>query len=247
MQGPIMSAVLVFALATAPAYAQMPIPEKFENLQVFPRDVPRAELVQRMREFSFALGVRCQHCHTEPTDGVLNPFKSDAKPAKAQARAMLKMVAAINGTLLPQLPFHAAPAVKVDCVTCHRGLSVPKTLQTTLFEIATTEGGPAAAARYRELRKDFLASGRYNFGEWETNELARRLAEAGHADAAVTILETNAEFHPGSGAIDMFLGELHLKRGEKDKALARFRAALTKTPDHPMVLQRLKELQAKQP
>jgi tetratricopeptide (TPR) repeat protein len=232
--------------AASPALAQMQIPEKFENLQVFPREVPRADLIQRMREFSFGLGVRCTYCHTEPAEGVANPFASDAKPAKAQARAMLRMVAEINDTLLPRLPSHATPAVKVDCVICHRGVPIPKTLQTTLFEIATTEGAPAAAARYRELRKTDLSTGRYNFGEWEINELARRLSQSGNVDAAITMLQANAEFHPASADIDVILGELHLKRGEKDVAIGRFRSALTKAPDHERAKMRLQELEAKQ-
>ena len=236
-------AAVTVLLVTTPVHAQ--IPEKFENLQVFPRDVPRPELVQRMREFSFALGVRCTHCHAEPAEGVANPFSSDAKPAKAQARAMLRMLADINNTLLPRLPSHAVPAVKVDCVTCHRGVPIPKTLQTALFELATTEGAAAAAAKYRELRKTNLSTGRYNFGEWEINELARRLGQAGNMDAAITMLQTNAEFHPASPDIDVLLGELHLKRGEKDVAVARFRSALTKAPDHERAKMRLQELEAK--
>jgi hypothetical protein len=235
----------VMAVVIAATRADAQIPEKFENLQVFPRDVPRTELVQRMREFSFALGVRCEHCHNEPSEGVANRYASDAKPPKTQARAMLRLVASINGTLLAQLPSRATPAVKVECVTCHRGLPLPKTLQTTLFEIATTDGGAAAAARYRDLRKTQFGTGRYNFGEWETNELARRLDESGHTDAAMTMLHTNAEFYPQSADIDVLQGELHLKRGEKDVALARFRAALAKAPDHPRAKQRLQELETK--
>ena len=238
--------MLAILAVSAGAEAQMRIPEKFENLQVLARDVPRADLVQRMREFSFALGVRCTHCHVEPAEGVANPFALDAKPAKAQARAMLRMLATINGTLLPQLPSHAVPAVKVDCATCHRGLPLPKTLHTTLFEVATADGGAAAAARYRELRQTFLGRGGYNFSEWEINELARQLSQAGSVDAAITILQTNAEFYPASADIDVMLGELHLKRGEKDAAIARFRAALTKAPDHEHAKQRLQELEAKQ-
>jgi hypothetical protein len=237
-------ATLLLSIVTSTVHAQ--IPEKFENLQVFPRDVPRGELVQRMREFSFALNVRCEHCHNEPSDGIANRFASDAKPTKVQARAMLRMVATINGSLLPQLPSHATPPVKVDCVTCHRGLAIPKTLQTTLFEIATTDGAAAAAARYRDLRKTSLSTGRYNFGEWEINELSRRLAQAGNVDAGVVMLQTNAEFYPDSADIDVLLGELYLKRGERDAAVARFKSALTKAPDHERAKMRLQELEAKQ-
>ncbi len=235
--------LMVILLARA---ASGQIPEKFENLQVLPRDVPRAQLVQRMREFSFALGVRCEHCHAEASPGVTNRYASDALRAKQQARGMMRMLSAINGTLLTQLPSHATPAVTVDCVTCHRGLALPKTLQTTLLEVATDKGGAAAVERYRELRKTEMGTGRFDFGEWEINELARRLTEGGRTDAAMSVLEMNAEFYPRSASIDVMLGDLHRTRGEIEKALTRYRAALKKAPDHEGARRWLKELEAKQ-
>ena len=176
---------------TAPAAArQDPAPWKGKNLQYFPADIQRDALTQRMREFSFALGVRCQHCHSGGDgvsfDGV--DFSSDAKPAKNKARAMLKMTDQVNRTLLPQVPSRAEPRVQVDCATCHRGLPLPKTLQTTLYEIVKKDGAAAATARYRELRKTDTMTGRYNFGEWEINELARRLTEEKDTSSAIAIL-----------------------------------------------------------
>lgn len=236
---------LVLVALLAPRLTAAQIPEKFENLQVFPSDIPRGQLVQRMREFSFALGVRCEHCHTEPSPGVTNRYKSDALRPKAQARAMLKMVATINTSLLPQLPSHATPAVTVDCVTCHRGLAIPKTMQTTLFEITTEKGAAAAIEKYRELRRTSLGGGSYSFGEWEINELARRLTEGKRPDDALAILLMNAEFYPSSGAIDFMLGDLYRGKGERDKAIERYRAALAKAPEHEGAKRRLEELTAK--
>ena len=140
---------------TTSAAAQQNAPEwKGKNLQFFPADIQRDVLTQRMREFSFALGVRCQYCHFGGDgisfDGV--DFSSDAKPAKNKARAMLKMTDQLNRTLLPQVPSRADPRVTVECATCHRGLPLPKTLQTTLYEIVKKDGAPAAVAKYRELR-----------------------------------------------------------------------------------------------
>src|SRR6185436_11119533 len=86
-------------------------PWKPKNLQFFPQDITRDALVQRMREFSFALNVRCQYCHAGGDgvsfDGV--DFSSDEKPAKKKARAMLGMMAEINTTLLPKIPSRAEP------------------------------------------------------------------------------------------------------------------------------------------
>jgi hypothetical protein len=177
-------------------------PWKAENLQYFPKDISRPVLTQRMREFSFALGVRCQYCHAGGNgitfEGV--SFSSDEKPAKVKARAMLRMVEQINGTQLTQLPSRAEPRVTVECSTCHHGLALPKSLQTTLFEIVQAQGAPAAIEKYRQLRRDALL-GQYNFGEWEINELARRLTEAGDVKAAVALLEMNLEFYPTSAEL----------------------------------------------
>ena len=233
-------------LTIVPGYAQTPTTSwQVENLQFFSKHISRERLIQRMREFSFALNVRCQYCHAGGDgisfDGV--NFASDEKPAKVKARAMLKMVDQLNTVTLPQLPARAEPRVEVECATCHHGLAVPKSLQTTLFEVIATEGVPAAVTRYRTLRDTTLVSGRYDFGEWEMNELARRLTEAGKTDAAIAMLELNGEFNPKSPDIDFLIGELHRQRGERDQAITRYRAVLTKAPKHQGAIRRLEELQ----
>jgi hypothetical protein len=235
--------------AVAPAAGQQQAPWKGKNLQYFPADIKREALVQRMREFSFALGVRCQHCHSGG-DGISFEgvdFSSDDKQAKLKARAMLRMTDEINTTLLPKVPSRAEPRVTVECATCHRGIRLPKSLATTLFEIVTTDGAPAAVARYRALRSSDTLSGKYNFGEWEINELARRLVDAKKPDAAVAMLEMNGEFYPKSAAIDMMIGEIRLASGERDKAIASFRQALAKDPANESLKARIAELEKKSP
>ena len=216
-----------------------------QNLQHFPKDIPREQLIQRMREFSFALGVRCEYCHDAPEGKPPAPgaFPSDVKPVKLQARAMLRMVDQLNGQLLAALPSRVEPRVEVTCATCHRGLPLPKTQQTTLFEIARRAGGAPAVARYRQLRAEQMHTGRYNFGEWEINELARRLTEAKDPAAAIAILELNAEFYPKSASIDFMLAELHLEAGDREKAVRRYQMTLEKAPTHQAARRRLDELQ----
>jgi len=241
----VLSLLIVIGFVQAPVEPVQQPPWKGENLRYFPGDIARDQLTQRMREFSFALGVRCQYCHAGGDgvsfDGVV--FASDEKPAKVKARAMLRMVDQINASMLPSIPLRAEPRVVVHCVTCHRGLPLPKTLQTTLFEIVGANGVASAIARYRDLRRDFSMTGSYNFGEWEITELARRLREAGDLDAAIAILEMNGEFHPKSPAIDFQIAEMHFGRGEREKALARYRTVLEKAPNHPGAKRRIAEIE----
>ena len=237
----VMIAVLV---AVAPAWAQAPqAPWQGENLQFFPKDTPRPQLIQRMREFSFALDVRCEHCHADEVAaaGPQN-FASDDKPAKVTARAMLRMVDQINNTMLAALPSRAEPRVIVGCATCHHGLALPKSLQTTMIELVNKDGAGAAVATYRQLRQDTMVAGKYNFGEWEVNEAARRLTEAGKTAEAIALLEMNGEFYPKSAAIDFAIAELHRARKENNQAIARYRAALEKNPQNQAAKRWLTEL-----
>jgi tetratricopeptide (TPR) repeat protein len=245
MRHRLLSITGALALATSAAAQQAAEPWKGKNLQYFPADITRDALVQRMREFSFALDVRCQNCHAGG-DGVSLEgvdFASDEKPAKLKARAMLRMTDEINGTLLPKIPSRAEPAIRVECATCHRGVRRPKSLQTTLFEIVARDGAPAAIKRYRELRDTTLTLGKYNFGEWEINELARRLVEAKNTEAAIAILDMNGEFHPKSAEIDFYVAELHRERGERAQAVARYKKTLEKAPTHQRAKARIAELE----
>jgi len=241
-------AILSICALTAPAAGQTPSssqpPWKAKNLQFYPADIARDVLTQRMREFSFALNVRCQYCHAGGDgvsfDGV--DFASDEKAAKKKARAMLKMTDEINKTMLPQIPSRAEPRVEVNCGTCHHGLALPKSLQTTLFEIVQKDGAAGAVARYRELRKDDTLSGRYNFGEWEINELARRLVEAGNKPGAIAILEMNGEYYPKSAAIENQLGQL-FEATDKATALQHYKQALERDPNNQLAKSRIAALE----
>ena len=63
--------------------------------------------------FRYSLGVNCTHCH------IFGQFEQDAKPAKAKAREMIKMVMAINKE-------HFDGRNEVNCYTCHQGSLTPK-------------------------------------------------------------------------------------------------------------------------
>jgi hypothetical protein len=236
-------AIFLMLAGAAPAAAQ--IPERFENLKVLPTDIPRDSLIQIMRGFSMSLGVRCQYCHVQRvgTDGRESfDFKSDDKEPKEKARFMMRMVRDLNTQVLPRVPHRHDPPVGVGCVTCHRGLPIPTTLDRVLAAALDSGGAPAAIARYRQLRTETMASGRYDFSEGSINELARRLAAQGKTAEAAALLEMNGEFYPQSGQVDFQLGEVYRMRGERDKALVRYRMAQQKDPNNAQARRRIDEL-----
>ena len=110
------------ALAGSVAFAQpaaTPTPPPERNLQVLPRDMPQAQLMQVMQSFSRALGVQCSHCHVQ------GDFASDANGHKNIARGMLRMTQRLNRELLPEIQGLGEP--RVSCFTCHRGEAEPAT------------------------------------------------------------------------------------------------------------------------
>jgi tetratricopeptide (TPR) repeat protein len=243
----VLSTLAAVAVFTRQAAAQLP--EKFENLKVLPKDIPRDTLLQVMRNFSGSLGVRCNFCHVEKA-GVANAgpgptpldFKADDKDEKRNARFMMRMTDSLNRVVLAGLPARSNPPVAVRCVTCHRGLSKPTTLDAVLATTIQHAGVDSAVKQYRALRQTTAYEGKYDFSESTVDELAQRLATAGKPADAMTLLQMNQEFYPSSSQIDLALGDIHRQLGEKDKAIVSYRAALQKQPQNRMARQRLTEL-----
>ena len=244
-------ALLLLLALTAPLAAQNPggrpggPPERFKNLKVLPKNIPRDSLLNTMRGFTQALGVRCSFCHAT-VEGAANPdsldFPADTKVEKRNARIMLRMVRDINSKRLPDLPGRADPPVRVSCITCHRGSALPRTIDLVLEQVIDSAGVDVALQRYRQLRTETMERGRYDFSEGPVNELARRLAAGGKTADALKLLEMNAEMHPASAAIDVELGDVYRTGGDRERALTHYRAALEKQPNNPQARRRLQEL-----
>ena len=121
--------VTLGAQAPAPGQGRAagPPPAPPANLQVLPKDFTRQQVVQVMAQFNQALGVQCGYCHqfTAPGDPT-NDMASDAKPQKNAARAMMRMVQAINPQVQAAVNKTADNATRVGCIMCHRGEATPK-------------------------------------------------------------------------------------------------------------------------
>lgn len=140
-------AAVVFAVACAAVQQQKSQIRadqgEFKNLKVLPNNTPHDELVAIMRGYSRALGVKCDHCHAASADpkGHLD-FASDAKPEKATARLMMRMVDSINGQYIVRLDKGSDHADRVACITCHRGKAIPE--GEAAAESKPPAGAPAA-------------------------------------------------------------------------------------------------------
>jgi hypothetical protein len=97
------------------------------NLQIFPKDAPRQQVIGAMQQFSQALGVTCAHCHDWEQGRAANDMASDMKPAKNVARAMMRMTGPLNPAVqAAAAPKPAADVRAVGCWTCHRGAAIPE-------------------------------------------------------------------------------------------------------------------------
>lgn len=225
--------------------ADAQIPDTFENLQVLPKEISRQQLTGIMRNFTQALGVRCEYCHVPREGGGggglnLN-FASDDKPTKRKARFMMRMTDSLNRVTLAALPDRRDPAVSVTCVTCHRMMPVPTTIERVLVETTERAGVDSAIARYQMLRRD-MARGLFDFTERPVSEVATELGQQGKHAEAIKLMEMLQEFYPNSTNIDFQIAELQLAAGNRDAGISRLRAILTKNANDRRAAARLRQL-----
>ncbi|MBI2185739.1 MAG: photosynthetic reaction center cytochrome c subunit [Acidobacteria bacterium] len=193
----------IACLSGIAARAQAPAaPPPMRNLQVWPKDTPREQVVQTMRAFNESLGVECNYCHVAD-------LASDEKREKRVARQMILLRDAINVMLaaIVDKPAGAGPTagtgqpgapIRVLCRDCHHGLPIPKQLTTLMTEAEGSGGAAAGLARYRELRAQFYGGQQYDFTENSLLTMAQRALAAKRPQDAMQYLQANLEYFPQS-------------------------------------------------
>jgi hypothetical protein len=234
------------ALLVAPAaraQGRFP-PDSLVNVKFFPATMSVRELINRMRFFTFALGVRCQYCHIgqegQPLDSF--NFRSDDKRTKLTARVMLEMVRQINTQHLTLVPERPTPNVDVSCLTCHRGVARPRDLGAIIVETVRQSGLDSAVRVYRGLREQYYGRAAYDFGEASLASVSDGLLSERRYDDAVAILRLDAEFFPNSAEIYGRIGEAFRLKGDTASAIANYRQAIQIDPRAPLAARRLREL-----
>ena len=240
-------AALLAAAAPSAARGQGRFPpDSLVNLKYFPKTIAVRDLIDSMRQFSFALGVRCQFCHEGREGMPLDSFnfRSDDKRTKRAARVMLDMVRHINDEHLADVPDRPEPHVVVSCATCHRGVNRPMDLATILLGAARAAGLDSALRAYRALRDGYYGRASYDFGEPTLNTVSEGLAGDRRWDDAVAVLRLNAQYFPNSPQIPTRLGEALLAKGDTAGAIASYRQALMVNAQNPLARRRLAQLGA---
>lgn len=112
----VMALIGIFVTA---GIAAMQSPDPPTNLQILPKDISLDSLNTIMENYSKALGVKCNFCHTV-RKGYEN-YASDSIHAKQECREMMLMTIAINKTYFRSRRDSTKYREKVTCYTCHQG------------------------------------------------------------------------------------------------------------------------------
>lgn len=246
MKSTLVIGVLTFSLVTAalltgPVMAE--VPDTFTNLKVFPKDIGKLYLMGAMKDFSTSLGVSCTHCHLQKTPGDFDSidWADDSLEDKEVARGMITMTKKLNSDFIPQATGKQGTTVK--CVTCHRGLKDPRTLDRVLLDTIEKDGVEVGISRYRELKKEYYGSGSYDFSPSTLTVVAETLAQSrGDMDGAVAVLDLAVEMNPGDLATHLMRCQVLIFHGDKEGALASAQEVLKIDPDHEVATRLIEQI-----
>jgi tetratricopeptide (TPR) repeat protein len=200
---------------------------------------PAPDLMATMQTISQALGVTCEYCHTAPRGSGL------PEPKKEIARSMMAMTRDINMKIQAATGRIAKEGVAVQCVTCHRGVAIPRQLADIVAATIREKGVAAAVTQYRELRKQYYGGQSYDFGEGTLLTIAQQLS-AGKPDDAIALLELNVEFYPQSARSYAALGYAYTRKFDDATAMKYLEKALEIDPENGVIRGQLEQLKSYQ-
>jgi len=212
------------------------------NLQVFPKDTPREQVLAAMQQFTQSLGVQCNYCHVQEGRGGRNDMASDEKPTKKAARGMMALAREINGKLPEAVGKSADATTRVGCATCHRGVPIPKQIYEIVADAAGSGGASAGLAKYKELREKFYGGQSYDFSESSLINIAQRANTAGKGDDALAYLNANLDYFPKSARTYVTMAQVKNAKGDKAGAVAALEKAVELDPNNAQAKAQLENL-----
>jgi Photosynthetic reaction centre cytochrome C subunit/Tetratricopeptide repeat len=236
-----LAASSALAQGASPAGAQPPAPPPLTNLQVYPKDIARPELIATMQGFVQQLGVQsqggCAFCHTG--SGPQADYASDGNPKKNVARRMILMAREISAKLPDVTGKPAAEISRLRCATCHRGQAVPKVTVDALTETTAKSGVTAAVEQYRDLRKQAI-----DFNDNSLVTYANALTNANKPDDALTLLQANAELSPNSAPTYGAMAQAYGKKNDTANQIKMLEKAVQLDPNNQLLKRQLDQLKA---
>jgi hypothetical protein len=235
---------LLSLLVATPALAQNRFPpDSLVNLKVLPRTTTPREVVNVMRGYTSALGVRCTFCHVGEEGQPLTSydFPSDERRGKLVARDMMRMTQTINEQTIARLPERKDTSLQVTCATCHRGVSRPVPLDRIVVQTTVAGGVDSAVRTYRALRETYYGRSAYDFGETTLVTAAQQLSQQRRFDDALVLLNLDNEFYPRGAELMFTTGEVYRTKGDTASAIKAYREALVRDP-RSQARQRLTQL-----
>ena len=244
--------------AQQPTGAAPAAPVTHENLKVLPADILQPQLLQTMQGFAQALGVQCGYCHANapaaagggrgagagrgrgPAAPPFN-YASDDKPAKKAAREMMLIVRDLNARVPAAVGKSADASARVQCITCHHGVAIPRQLTDVLAQTAMDNGTAAAIAQYKDLRKQYFGTQAYDFGDATLVTFAQRTAAP---DDATAWLRLNLEYFPFSSRTYAALAQVQQKQNDRDGAIRSLTRAAELDPQNAQTKRQLDQLKA---
>lgn len=193
------------------------------------------DLMSDMQVIAQSLGVECEYCHVEPL-GSRRP-----QPKKDIARAMIAMTRELNLKIRTATGKPDGETTTVRCLTCHRGVAIPKPLSEIVTQTVRERGGAAAVAQYRELRDRYYGADAYDFSDAALVAVAQRLAMTRPSDA-IALLQMNLGFHPRSAQTYIALAQAHTLLLDDPAALVDLEKALEIEPDNWIAKGQLEQL-----
>jgi hypothetical protein len=229
-----LACMVSLAAAVVSHTAASQLPKHPQNLQVLPATLSTDSVFALMLNVADALGVTCGHCHVGGDNATWDStnFRSDTLTAKPLARAMFRLTDRLNAELLPAIvPSRGAPVV-VTCMTCHRGLLRPMSIQDTLTRVIDRFGVDSALAVDRRIRSKYAGRMAFDLSEYPLIDLADRLVGDRRSADAIAILEANARDFPNSSNVAYQLGRTYETAGDRERAIVQYRRVLLIEPTH---------------
>jgi tetratricopeptide (TPR) repeat protein len=198
---------------------------------------PQGDLFGRMQVIADSLGVTCTYCHTADRGS------GKPEPTKDIARAMIAMTRDINMKIEAAAGQPGAQLVRVECVTCHRGVPIPKQLVDIIGQTLKDQGAAAAILQYKDLHNRFYGTAAYDFSDATMINIARPISTS-RPDDAIALLNTQLEYNPKSSRTLAAIAYAYTRKLDDATAITYLEKALEIEPENGSIQGQLEQLKS---